>query len=356
MELEKSLETIEKAVSDLPAVKGELDNLKKELETMKAVSIITEGTREKSEFERKKAFWKGVVTKSINEYTAGEGGYLVPEEWANDILNYNPSFGIVRPMATVLPMTSDTLNVQDIDAISVGYVSGSASIGEQNLTASNYALSLKNVGAILRFDNNFLDDVTPAKIRFIEENAMRAFGKWEDNAFLKGTGALDATNGGITGVMNTANVSAHTMTSTAFSGIGVDDLSAMIDLATGSLTNPVFIFDKTIRSYVRKLNDGGSNIIWTPAGNGDVERIWGYPVYWTPTGVMPASSASATGTSFGIFGDFRGLLIGDRGTIQVATSTDAGFTTNQTLIRMMRRIDAKTVAKQFAIIKTATGS
>lgn len=351
-DITKSLEKIEKGLDKVTSLEGQIASMNKEIADMKVLSLNATEPKEKSLNTMKTKFWNSVVKKSINEYTVGEGGYLIPEEYSNEILNYNYAYGKIRPNAQIIPMTSDTMNITSMAQVTAGYVSGSAAIGESNISLTPYVLSLKNIGTILRYDNNFLADITTQKVAMIDANAMEAFGAWEDNAILQGSGALDATNGGITGILNTAGVTVVTSSASAFSGITVADLSAMIDAPSGAIKNGTFIFDRTIRQYIRKLQDGASQFVWSPAVNGDVERVYGYPVIFV-NGSLPIASATATGKAYGIFGDLKGVLIGDRGTVEVATSTDSGFTTNQTLVRYLRRLDAKIVPNQFAILKTA---
>lgn len=348
MEIKEQLDKIEQGVDKALEMQNEMEAMKKELETIKSVNIITGAN--KGMDNSKVKFWSDVRKKSINEYTAAEGGYTVPEEWYNEIIGLSNPFGKIRPLSKVIPMTTDTMNVQTMDAMTVGYISGSAATSENNIALTPYVLSLKKIGAALRFDNDFLQDVTPAKVKFIEEELMKGFSSWEDKAFLMGNGVLDATNGGISGVLNTSGVTAITMASSAFSGITADEIGDMIDAPTKIGANPKFVFDRSIRNYIRKLKHN-SQYIWTPAGNGDVEKIWGYEVIWT-NGSLPTATDTATGKAFGVFGSFDGLLIGDKGNIQVDMSTETAFLTNQTVLRAIRRLDARVIPAYFSVIKT----
>ena len=61
--------------------------------------------------DRRDSRIRDLEQKALTEGTDSEGGFTVPEYWANEIYHAALEESIVRSRAIVLPMTSDTLNV-----------------------------------------------------------------------------------------------------------------------------------------------------------------------------------------------------------------------------------------------------
>jgi len=154
------------------------------------------------------------LTKTAGHMETGEdsqGGYLVPEQWAQEIYHAALEDSIVRSRATVLRATSDSLKVRvlkDSDRSS-NYFGGitftwTAETGSKVAAISKPALAEveltphKLVGSC--FVSNELEDDYGAFGDFMAKSFGQAIRFEEDDMFLNGTGAgqpLGIMNGGL---------------------------------------------------------------------------------------------------------------------------------------------------------------
>jgi len=370
-ELKKSLEKIQLNIDTLDKAKEEIKSLQEkqksiedELVKFKSIGMMSPEDSKLKKANEKVGFYKSVkhhTYKAAVTETNTEGGYLIPEEFSDDILSFIETYGFMNKKSgiSVIPMRTDVIYVPEIAEVNAGYVAAGSNIPLSGITDSRYTLTARKIAHIVNYHNEFLEDATPSTISFIEENAKKAFAKRIDYAIINGNGTLDYTNVGITGILNSAECNVVTMANTAsgFANITAEHLSEMIEAVTGvEVKNPKFVFDKTIRHYIRTLKDTAGNYIYEPATNSDVERIWGYPISWMPSGILPGKSASATGKKFGFFGDFSYILYGDRRDMRVAMSEHVGFTSDTTQTKMTMRFDARIIGKGFAVLKTGSGA
>lgn len=348
---EKIKETLETITKGVESYQTELAEMKKELAEVKTMGMVTSPTQ--GVMEKKVKFYRDVLThKAINEKTDNEGGYAIPVDVAEGILDATADHGVFRPVASIFPMTTDKVKVPEVGALSAGYVQANEEITGQTPTFAGHTLETQPISIIIPIDNSWLQDVNPKVVAKIEELAIKAFAEREDYCTLVGDGTEDYENAGVEGILTvcpTGNV--VTLASSGVSTLDADDLSDMIDKPSGNIKNGVFYFDKSFRSVIRKLKED-NKYIFSPAANGDVDRIWGYEVKWMPSGILPAYSDVGADEAFGVFGDPSYVMFGDRGSISVASSSEAGFTKNQTLVRFIKRQAIVVSGKGFSVIKT----
>lgn len=182
----------------------------------------TGGFRSLGEFlvRVRKACTSGIQDSRLLRKTAGhmeigddsQGGYLVPEQWAEEIYNVALEDAIVRPRATVLKTTSDSLKVRRLietsrtsslfggvtftwlaEAGSKGGIISKPAIGELELTPH------KLVGGC--FVSNELEADYGKFGDFMKQAFGQAIRFIEDDSFINGTGVnqpLGIINSGFT--------------------------------------------------------------------------------------------------------------------------------------------------------------
>jgi HK97 family phage major capsid protein len=174
------------------------------------------------------------------------------------------------------------------------------------------------------------------------------------------------------GILQSADVTVHTLAtgSTSFDDFGIAEASDVIgSVQTSALPDAAFYFHRTVWAKIRSRSTSGvfefaqTNMltgIRKENGIQAVGEIEGYPVFTTD--VLPAYSATAISTKFGVFGSLsKGLFIGDRGPMEIARSDSATvggksvFLANQTAFRFTHR-HAVTVGLPAALVAIKTAA
>ena len=312
--------------------------------------------------ETKKAFAqdvkniaRGVEKTALLSNNDQTGGYLVPEEVHAGIMRIVASVGLIARDATKCNMSSDTLDVPRYTASELegGYLGEDESGTETGITFGDAKLLTKTLYTIFRVGNTLLADanvdLADWLIGLIAEGLANRIDK---EGFVGGT----FTGSGFVGILGSDDVTTHTMASgsTDFEDFDVDEASDVIGSVKTSVLNEAgFYFHRTVWAKIRTSKDGSGNYLFnqSPAslamykkenGIAPVGEILGYPVYTTDH--LPANSASAVSTKFGVFGNLKmGMLMGDRSPLEIAKSDSATiggnnvFAKNQTAIRGIHR-------------------
>jgi HK97 family phage major capsid protein len=297
---------------------------------------------------------KGEVQQQIpeaQEKTAGhleigedaQGGFLVPEIYRNELKMIALENSIVRPRATVLPMTTDSLKIPYVDdtshastvfgGVSWTWTAEAAAKTPTKPTFGQMELTPHKLAGITYASDELLADSAIALAPLIKRMFGSAWGYGEDDAFLVGTGAgqplgIQNCNAVINVFRNTAN------------RVMIEDLAEMYSrLLPTSHSNAFWVINPTVIPELIELGSGnaadasGKNLVWIDRVNDAlVWRIFGRPVLIT-------EKMQALGTTGDIgYYDFRYYLIGDRQPITIDVSSHVNFIYDETCWRFVLRV------------------
>jgi HK97 family phage major capsid protein len=248
------------------------------------------------------------VLRALIEGTDSEGGYLVPEEFRAEVFRLLPDYSVMRKLARVIPMSTDTMNLNYLVAKPEAYwtaeyaskTTSSAEIGRKTLSPNKLV-------CLLPVTEELLADANIDVVNFIAELFAERIGEIEDKAYFTGTGTTQPW--GLATRCKTVNVAGN-------------DFDAIIDMiyyrgqAVRNSRRAAFVGNKNVIKAFRKVKDSDGRYIWS-AGNpesGEPQRLYGYPLY----------EQNNLGQNTMFFGDFGGYVIGDRQQLTVRTTMDGG--------------------------------
>jgi HK97 family phage major capsid protein len=282
--------------------------------------------------------------------------YLIPEEFAQDLIDLREQFGLARRLLRMEPMRSDTKLIPRRTGGLTAYWVGEDSAGtESNANHDQVRLVAKDLMAIARLSNQVAaDDVTMLGDRLMGE-ASYAFANAEDLAAFNGDGT--STYGGVTGVRTKLD---------NIDGAGTDSFG-LVTQGTGNTWPAIVLadFDKVVGRLPQYADT--PNCVWTmhrtfyyevvekliqasggvPAyevreGRRQTPLFKGYPVEFSQ--VFP--NATAVSQVCCVLGDLSlAAAFGDRQQEALAYSEHATiggesvFERNQVAMRLTERID-----------------
>lgn len=238
------------------------------------------------------------IDNVLQEKVDADGGYLVPEEYDNRLIQTLNGENIMRSLANIITTSGDhKINIAATNPAAAwieegGQLTfGEATFKQVLLDAHKLHVAIKVTEELL-YDSAFnLED-------YILEQFGKALANAEEDAFLNGDGT-----GKPTGIFHETNGGTHLTEVTAFKS---DDIINLIHaLKRPYRKNAAFIMNDKLIATVRKLKDGNGAYMWQPSYQvGEPDTLLGYPVYtsaFAPEGKIA-------------FGDFSYYNIGDRGT------------------------------------------
>jgi len=285
---------------------------------------------------------KGLITKDHLSGNNTLGGYLVPDQFNNTLINLREQFGIFRQNANVLSMERDTLQVpRRISTLTANFVGEAAAASETQQNFDLVTLVAKKSVVLTQISGELAEDNVVNLADQIAGEMAYAQSKLEDQCGFTGDGT--SSFGGIVG-LNNAVGSAGTSTAagTALSAITLAQVRAAMGLLPqyADNANTKFYMHRTVfNSLCQRLaeNAGGATVVEIGDGANKL-RFLGYPVVLA----QAMNSTTGNGSIMFHFGDLRqASLLGDRKQNQIAFSDSASssFEADLVTVRGISRFD-----------------
>ena len=275
-----------------------------------------------------------------------EGGFLVPEEFRSELLQLSLESAVVRPRATVIPMTGGKLHIPMVDetthngslfgGITFHWTEEGGELEESQAKFAAVKLEPWKLTGLAHVPNELVRDWAGLGA-FLGQSFPTGMAFTEDSAFLKADGvgkplgALHSSNGAIISVAAEAGQPAATI-------VWENVLKMYSRMLPSSLATAVWIAspDVFVQLATMALNVGtGGSAVWLVDAHGTpVLTLLGRPVIMTEK--APGTLGAAGDLSFV---DLRFYLIGDRQAMEAMSSPHVKFTSDKTSYRIIERVD-----------------
>jgi HK97 family phage major capsid protein len=289
---------------------------------------------------------------ALAEASGVTGGYVVPPQFAQQLLSLAEEQAIVRSRAFVQPMTSATLMFPYLDVSTAQAAGTSPFFGgiifnwteeAQSRTETEpqfkmLELKAHELSGYTVSSNVLLQDAAFGLEKFLFNVFARAIAWYEDYAFLQGNGV-----GKPLGMLKSPAI----IQPTRAGGSGTAtftyaDAALMVSkLLPSSMTNAIWVMHPYVIKALVQLADGSGRLVWVPNIAGAQDRIPG-TLFGRP--VLISEKVPTFGAAGG--GDINLLdpslyVIGDRTQLEIAASQHVNFLKNQMTWRVVERVDGQ---------------
>lgn len=361
-----------------PLVSKQVKDIVEKMRTQRAlfgndISGLNEDQK-KSFAETVKAvvFGKTKANEALIEEIDSRGGYLVSREVAAAVERIAATVGLAMSQVTKWSMSTDELGVPNftgsfLEGEYLGVdTAGSVTalgFGQASLIAKKWQLAFA-VG------NDLLADASVNLADWLLAVAAEALANRIDKEVFTGSGLP------FVGIFNHAGVQTYSMatssTTDAFEDFTPADASDVIGMVEESmLPGAAFYFNRTVWAKLRAKNTSGiylfggmnANVAVQEKANGlrPAGYILDYPVYTVRH--LPANSASAAATAFGIFGNLKAVAYGDKGELRVEQYNSGAFggkeialADQKAMVFKHRHAVVLTLPQAFVVIKSGATS
>jgi HK97 family phage major capsid protein len=343
------------AIEAMPAtkVKVPVPGKTKTVELHRGYDLNKQGLRLKiADNDRREEIAKwfiNVITgkAALQEGTTTEGGYLVPDEYGDEIIAFARVGSIALQDCRIWPMGTDVLRVPAEDGgVTVGVTAEETDATESEPTFREVVLTAKRVDAFSVMSNELLNDSKYDVVSHLTELFGEATGKFLDTEVIAGTslGTGIETASGVNEVQLAAAKTIADITAT--------NLSEMIMKLEGyKLPGAKFYAPKAFAHYARLIKDGAGSYIWGAMNASDPGNVYGYPL--TINDQFPAS---AVDTIMAIFGNLKYVALGRRdGDMSLDLDPYGLFKSYQTRTRIVTRW-ALSVAQAAGLVRLMSGN
>lgn len=256
--------------------------------------------------------------KAMSEGTGSAGGFLVPQEFKQEIIRVAEQYGFARKYANVFKTSLDTVNlVSEATLPTVAWTSEGAQISASDAAYAQPSISIKKLAGLTAMSRELFEDDKSDLQGYLATAFGEQIAYKEDEAALIGDGS--SSYGSVTGLVNFGGVVVDSGSGSTGASITADnllDLAYDSSISDGERNGAMYIMHPTVLSYVRKLkSSGGGDYLVQPATTGGLPSIWGFPIVTSP--VMPIGAAADS--KFVVFcNPKRHLHFADREQIQIS--------------------------------------
>jgi HK97 family phage major capsid protein len=247
--------------------------------------------------------------KALNEGSGGAGGFLVPTEFASDLIMMLEDFSVARRYSTIVPMRTLSVKLNSLTGKVTAYWTDELT----DITASQPVfaepvLTAKKLSGLTAWSSEIFEDSEVNIVQNLMLLYAEAFGAKEDDQFFNGA------NNPFTGIFNVSGTVTTTLSGTTLSTLTYDKIVECVNsLSRGQLANgtPTWYMHRTVLSYFQNVKDSQNRPIFIQGSGSLPDTILGFPV--EKSEACPSASSIAANTKFAIFGNLKPwCYFGDR--------------------------------------------
>lgn len=269
--------------------------------------------------------------------SGADGGYLVPEEFANVIIEDIRDMNIMRQFASVMTTTTDTVHIPSlVSRPKAAWRAEKATKNTSTATFTENVLTPYSLAAIVPLSNELVSDaslgVGGSIVNYIAGLMATSLNEAEEAAFWEGSGSGQPSG------IDSYTVRLYNAGAGATDTQRADTLiQAYSNTPQGYRNKAVWVMNMGTLGEVSRLKDSQNRYLLTQLADSPTQTIKGRPVY--ESNYLPGGKA--------FFGDFSYYQIVDRQGISVQISTEAtvagssAFEKNLTYVRVEKRVDAE---------------
>ncbi len=259
--------------------------------------------------------------KALSSAVAGDGGYLVDPQTAENIRSVLTSSASIRSIAHVVAVESTSFDVLvDRGEIGTGWASETGPATETDTPViERISIPLHELSALPKASQRLLDDSAFDIEGWLAERIAAKFARAEADAFINGNGDEKPTGFRTYPQVDNA-VWAWGSIGYVATGVdgGIGSGEAIIDLvySLGAVyrANGTFVMNSKTAGAVRKLKDNDGRFLWSDGlSAGEPARLLGYPVLIAED--MPDIASGADAIAFGDFS--AGYTVAERPDLRV---------------------------------------
>lgn len=258
------------------------------------------------------AFW-GAMRNKMNPSVQNalqigmdsEGGFLVPDEYENQLIQALQEANILRNLCSVINTSHGDRKIPVVASHgSAAWMDEEGAFNESDEAFTQVTLSAYKLGTMLKVSDELLNDSYFNLESYIAAEFARRIGAAEEEAFLTGNGSSKPT-----GLLHTTGGASLGVTAASATAIIIDEvLDLYHSLKSSYRKNATFLVNDATIKAIRKLKDGQGQYLWQPSVQaGTPDTILNRPVITSQ--FMPVAAA---GEKTILFGDFKYYWIADR--------------------------------------------
>ena len=270
----------------------------------------------------------------------------LPTNYSGDVVELVYQYGIARRIGTVLPLGASVFKLPKLNSSpTFSLIAGSGTVTEKSPQTAWVTFTPEKFGGLIRLPSEIEEDSIVGIGQFLARYAARQMAQVEDYNFFRSTGAGSGQNGTAEGLTKSVvtdtmfyyNGGSSSSGKTKQSDATLADFRALRTTPNGAvLGRAQYAMHPTYEALLVSYNTSSTVTPYIRGSLNQPATLDGFPIVWVPD--MPAYSTTASASLVHVlFGDFSFNYLGIRGGLRYDISREAGFTTDEVLVRALER-------------------
>jgi len=296
------------------------------------------------------------LTTSTGE-TGGGGGFLVPEEYSTELIEYLRPLSVIRSMNPVIvPMPVGSISIPAMTGgATAEYIGEGSNIRVSQPAFGQIKLTWKKLATLVPISNDLIRFSSPQADAIVRDDLVAAMAQREDAAFIRDDGTNDTPKGLRYWIAGDNIIPANGTVNLA--NVAIDLGKAILALEENNIKflRPGWLISPRTKYYLTTLTDDNGNYVFKDEMAGGTLLNFPFAV----TSQIPSNLGDGANESEVYFVDFADAIIGESSLVELAvseeaayyngTSVVAAFSLDQTVIRAIARHD-------FALRRSVAGA
>ena len=308
--------------------------------------------------EYRREFWNAMrkknyydVNNALQIGTDSEGGYLVPDEFEQTLVQGLEEENVFRTLATIIQTSSGDRKIPVVATKGeASWVDEEGQIPESDDSFGQISIAAYKVATMIKVSDELLNDSVFNMEAYISTEFSRRIGAKEEEAFLVGDG-----KGKPTGIFNSSGGASEGVTTTTANITFDDVMDLFYSVKSPYRKKSTFVMNDSTVKALRKLKDNNGTYIWQPSVQaGQPDTVLNRPVV-----TSAYAPAIAAGGKVIAFGDFKYYWIADRQGRSFKRLNELFAATGQVGFLGSQRVDGKLIlpeAVKVLAMKVANGA
>ncbi|MEU9230418.1 phage major capsid protein [Streptomyces massasporeus] len=283
----------------------------------------------------------------------------VPEEYGSEVITRVNQNSAVEAFARRINMNSDTMKVPRIGAIGVNVVPKGGTYPESEPVVDNALLDAVKFGTTVTIAEEDLQDAIVNVVAAAQAEWAVSYARELDNACLGVTGTQNGTTVPFTSVYKATGSGQKIATAGAVTYAKLSDTMALYEGSTfANDADTVIIAHPAFKAGLRGVMDDNNRPIFVEGTAGTPTTLFNVPVAFSYGAKTSATATDApNGNPLLIVGNRQHLLLGVRSGPESLLSYDAGFRSDEPVLKMRaRRAFAVGRTESFGILEVTAGA
>jgi HK97 family phage major capsid protein len=305
------------------------------------------GDPQKAAAFAQKAWKDEAIVKALQTDEGEAGGYLVPEEYSSQLIEYLRPLAVVRRMnPVIIPMETGTMSMPAVTGgASAEYIGEGTNVPKSQPTFGQVKLTWKKLACLVPISNDLIRFSSPKADEVVRNDLVGAMAQREDAAFIRDDGNNDKPKGLLNWIATANKFEANETVSLA--NVTIDLAKAIYYLRKNEtkFLNCGWILSPGSELYLKTVRDSNGNFAFK--GEMDQGKLFGFP--FGVTTQVPDNLGDGEDESEIYFVDFADAAIGESSRVEIEISSEAAyydgsnvvsaFSLDQTVLRAIARHD-----------------